>query len=71
MEGNFTRSEALDVWRQLKYNDTPTIKPRNVLKASRTFDSKKNISALPENNFNLIPTAIEGQDDDFLFDTEE
>jgi hypothetical protein len=55
----------------LKYNDTPTIKPRNVLKASRTFDSKKNISALPENNFNLIPTAIEGQDDDFLFDTEE
>ena len=70
-EDNFSRSEALDIWRQLKSSDSPTIKPRNVLKASKTFDSKKKMSVQPENNFNLIPTAIGGQDDDFLFDTEE
>jgi hypothetical protein len=70
-EDNFSRSEALDIWRQLKSSDSPTIKPRNALKASKTFDSKKKMSVQPENNFNLIPTAIGGQDDDFLFDTEE
>ena len=74
MDPNFNRGEALDIWRQRTtndaQNDAPTIKPRNVLKASKTFESKK-ISVQPENSITLIPAAIGAQDDDFLFDTEE
>jgi len=70
MDPNFNRSEALDIWRQMKSSDSPTIKPRNVLKASKTFESKK-MSVQPENTITLIPAAIGAHDDDFLFDTEE
>jgi hypothetical protein len=73
MDPNFNRGEALDIWRQMtgdSQNDVPTIKPRNVLKASKTFESKK-MSVQPENTITLIPAAIGAHDDDFLFDTEE
>jgi hypothetical protein len=54
----------------MKSSDSPTIKPRNVLKASKTFESKK-MSVQPENTITLIPASIGANDDDFLFDTEE
>ena len=58
----------------MKASDSPTIKPRNVLQASKTFESKK-MSVQPASIMTLIPAAIPqfniNHDDDFLFDTEE